>query len=72
MIVLVVWVAALVVVGLMLGLVALQLVGQVSRTQRALQSLRRDVQPRVTELVAQIADDTSTGRHSIERLHSKR
>lgn len=67
---LVVWVIALAVVALLLGIVGYQLLGQAGRLRRAITGVRRDVAPRVTEL-GQIQPDPSTGRHSFERRHSR-
>lgn len=65
MTVLVVWIAAVMVVALLLGIVGFQVVGQVSRFRRAAAALQRDVQPRVTELLGQLPGDTGQGRHSV-------
>lgn len=72
MVVLVAWIAAVAVALLILGIVGYQLLGQAGRLHRAISALRRDVQPRVAELQAGLRDTPSTGRHSAERMHSKR
>lgn len=72
MVVLVAWIVALVVAGLVLGIIGFQLVGQAARLDRALAAFRRDVHPRLRDLVAQLPEQTSGGRHSSERIHSRR
>lgn len=66
--VLIAWIAAVVVTGLILGIVGFQVVGQAARAQRALAALRRDVEPRVGQLVGQLPEHPSGGRHSAEHL----
>ncbi|MDQ3453949.1 MAG: hypothetical protein M3513_00370 [Actinomycetota bacterium] len=76
--VLIAWIVALVVSGLVLGIVGFQVVGQLARTGRAVSAFRRDIEPRVPELLGQLQRDTSGGRHSAERqpdaerMHSRR
>lgn len=76
--VLIAWIVALVVTGLIVGIVGYQLAGQLARANRALGALRRDIEPRVPELLARVQRDTSAGRHSAERqagaepIHSRR
>lgn len=72
MIVLVVWIAAVVVTGLILGILGFGLFGQVSRLRRAVTTAQGDVQPRVHDLAAQtpaadLSRKASAGRHSAER-----
>ncbi|MBA3251381.1 MAG: hypothetical protein H0T66_14000, partial [Geodermatophilaceae bacterium] len=45
--VLIAWIVALVVSGLVLGIVGFQVVGQLARTGRAVSAFRRDIEPRV-------------------------
>lgn len=66
------WIVAVVVAALILGIVGFQVVGQGARLTGSLRALRRDVAPRVADLAAQFPSDTSSGRHSAERLYSGR
>jgi len=76
--VLIAWIVALVVTGLVFGIVGYQLVGQLARANRALGAFGRDIEPRVPELLARLQRDTSGGRHSAEQqagaepMHSRR
>jgi hypothetical protein len=53
-VVLIVWIAAVVVTGLILGIAGYGLSGQLSRLRRAVITARGDVQPRVLDLAAQM------------------
>lgn len=66
MIVLVVWIAALVTAGLILGIVGFGLVGQLSRLRRAVSAAQLDIRARASDLAVQLPGHPSGGRHSAE------
>lgn len=66
MIVLLAWIVALVVAGLILGIVGFGVTGQLARLRRTLSAARGEVEPRAVDLVGQLPGHTSAGRHSVE------
>lgn len=67
MIVVVVWLAALVTAGLILGIVGFGLFGQVGRLRRAVSAAQTDVASRAVDLIAAIPGQTSARQTSAER-----
>lgn len=63
----VVWIAAVVAGGLILGIVGFGLVGQLTRLRRAVAAAQNDVQPRTLDLLARLPGPPSAGRHRNER-----
>ena len=72
MIVLVVWIAAAVIILLILGIVGFQVAGQTLRLRQTIDQARSDLWPTMADLLDQLPSNPSSGRHSLEHQTTAR